>query len=194
MLCSVMLWEPLWCILVNFGAFWCTSCATQWPLNDLLRFLYSSKCPFASVMDHISHLGQIQNTLSSSWWYIMYGALWCIIVHFGAFWYTSCATPWPHHDLLWLLYPFKCPFTLGMDHICHSGQVQNTLLCHDMETILVHLGPFWCTSWATPWPLCIEFSSSLQNYVSYASGALKRDQSHLPSSGYTDPTRAVSMG
>ena len=31
-----------------------------------------------------------------------------------------------------------------MDHISHSGQIQNTLLCHAMVTILVHVSPFWC--------------------------------------------------
>ena len=60
----------------------------------------------------------------------------------------SCVTPWPLHDFSWLLSPFECPFNPEWDHISHSGQIWNTLLCHDMVTILVHFGPFWCTSWA----------------------------------------------
>ena len=84
MLCSVMLWEPLWCILVNFGAFWCIPCATAWPLNDFLWLLYPSKCPF---MDDISDSGQIWNTLlchAMDNILVLFGAFWCILVHFGA--------------------------------------------------------------------------------------------------------------
>ena len=115
-------------------------------------------------------------------------------MHFGAFWCTSCATPWPLHDLLWLLYPSKCPFTPEMGHMSHSGQIRNTFLCDGTVTILVYFGPFWCTSWATPWPFFIKFSSSHQKHVSNASRAFKRDQSHFPSSGNTDLTWALSMG
>ena len=99
MFCSVMLWWPFWCILMHFGAFWCTSCATPWPLHDLLWLLYPSKCPFTPEMDHINHSGLIQIT---QLWHAMY----TILVHFGAFgafWCTYCATPWSLHDLLWLL-------------------------------------------------------------------------------------------
>ena len=69
-----------------------------------------------------------------------------ILVHFGtfgAFWWTSCATPWPLHDLLWLLNPLKCPFIPEMDHISHSGQIRNALLSHGTVTILVHSSAFW---------------------------------------------------
>ena len=31
-----------------------------------------------------------------------------------------------------------------IDHIKHSGQIQNALLCHAMRTIMVHFGQFWC--------------------------------------------------
>ena len=56
-------------------------------------------------------------------------------MHFGA----------PHvpplHDLLWLLYPSRCPFNPEMDHISHLGWIQNFLLCHfgTFWWILVHL-------------------------------------------------------
>ena len=76
-----MLWEPLWCILVNFGAFWCIPCATAWPLNDFLWLLYPSKCPF---MDDISDSGQIWNTLlchAMDNILVLFGAFWCILVH-----------------------------------------------------------------------------------------------------------------
>ena len=133
MLCSVMLWEPLWCILVNFGAFWCIPCATPWPLNDFLWLLYPSKCPFTPEMDDFSHSGQIWNTL-------LCHAMDTILVLFGAFWCTSCATPWPLHDLLWLLHLSKCPFTPDMDHISHSGQIRNTFALTSYGN---HFGPFW---------------------------------------------------
>ena len=118
----------------------------------------------------------------------------CILVHFGSFWCTSSATPWPLHDLLGLLSTSKCPFNQKMDHISQSGQIRNTLLWNGTETTLMHFGPFLCTSWATPRPLCIEFWSSHQKYASYASRALKHNQSHLSSPGDTDLTWALSMG
>ena len=68
----------------------------------------------------------------------------CILVHFGSFWCTSSATPWPLHDLLGLLSTSKCPFNPKMDHISHSWQNRNNLLCHAMETTLVHFDQFWC--------------------------------------------------
>ena len=55
------------------------------------------------------------------------------LVHFGA-------TPWPLHDLLWLLYPLKCPFIPETDHISHWGQIWDVLLSHGTVTILVHFG------------------------------------------------------
>ena len=131
-LCSVMLWRPSWCILVNFVAFR------------------------------------------------------CVLV-------IPCGTPWPRHDLPCLFSSFKCPFNQKMDHISQSGQIRNTLLWNGTENTLVHFGPFLCTSWATPRPLCIEFWSSHQKYASYASRALKHNQSHLSSPGDTDLTWALSM-
>ena len=65
-------------------------------------------------------------------------------MHFGAFWRISCVTPWPLHDLYWLLSPFKCPFNPEEDHLSHSRQIWNNLLCHAMVTILVQFGAFWC--------------------------------------------------
>ena len=73
-----------------------------------------------------------------------------ILVHFGA----------PHgrpHD----------PSMTGSDSYPHSSvhlvqkwiilvtqdKFETLLLCHVMMTILVHFGPFWCTSWATSRPL-----------------------------------------
>ena len=142
------------------------------------------KCPFYQEMDDISHSGRIKNTLLCQ----------AILVRFSAFWCTSCATLWPHNDLHWLLYPSKCPFTPEMDHISHSGQIRDTLLWNEMETTLMHFGPFWCTSWATPRPLCIEFSSSHQEYASYTSSALKHNQTHLSSPEDTNQTWTLSMG
>ena len=177
----------IWCFLVHFGAFWCASCATPWPLHDLLWLLYPSKCPFTPEMDHMSHSGQIRNT------FLCDGTV-TILVYFGPFWCTSWATPWPLHDLLWLLHLSKCPFTPDMYHLSHSGKIWNTYLCHGTVTILVYFGPFWCTSWATPQPLCIEFSSSHQKHVFYASRAFKRYQPLLPCSGNTVLTWALFMG
>ena len=78
-----------------------------------------------------------------------------------------------------------------------QDKFETLLLCHDMVTILVHFGPFWCTSWATPWPLSIEFSWSHQRYASYASRALKCDQSYFLSSICArdiDQTGPITMG
>ena len=128
---------------------------------------------------------------------MLWKPLWCILVNFGAFGCTPCVTLWPLHDLLSLLSSFKCPLNAKMDHISHSGQIRNTLLWHAMETTLVHFGLFWCTTWATPWPLCIEFSWSHQKYASYVSRALKCDQSYLLisiSARYIDQTGAITMG
>ena len=43
-----------------------------------------------------------------------------------AFWCTSCAVPHTFHDLFWLQSAFKSPSNPGIDHISHSGQIQNT--------------------------------------------------------------------
>ena len=67
-----------------------------------------------------------------------------ILVHLGAFWCASYATPWPLHDLLWLLCPSKHPFTPEIDHMSHSGQISNyfALRCNGAHFVL--FGPFWC--------------------------------------------------
>ena len=38
-----------------------------------------------------------------------------------------------------------------------QDKFETLLLNHAMVTILVHFGPFWCTSLATPQPLSIQF-------------------------------------
>ena len=144
-LCSDMLWRPFRCILVHFGAPHVQphDSMTPWPLHDWLWLLSLFKCPLNPEMDHISHSEQIRNTLHCH-------AMMATLVHFGAFWCTSCAAPWPPNDLLWLLSSFKCPFNLEINHISHWGQIRNTLLCHAMIAQLVHFGAFWCTSCVTP--------------------------------------------
>ena len=67
-----------------------------------------------------------------------------IVTIFVEFWCISRATLCPLHDLIGLISPFKCPSNPEKDHIGHSGQIQNSLLCHAMTTILVHFYPFWC--------------------------------------------------
>ena len=70
--------DVMLCYCDHFGSFWCTSCATLQPLHDLFWLLSLFKCPFTPEMDHISHSGQICNTLLS------HGTV-TILVHFGAF-------------------------------------------------------------------------------------------------------------
>ena len=66
---SVMLWKQLWCTLINFGAFSCTSSATPWPLHYMLWVLSSFKCPFNPKMDHISHSNKFKTSCSvMRWW------------------------------------------------------------------------------------------------------------------------------
>ena len=100
-----------------------------------------------------------------TWWlfwlfgYLVIWLFWTILVNFGAFCCPSCATPWPLHDLYWLLYPLKSPSNIEKDHISHSGKIQNSSLNHESD----HFGPFWfildhfgaycCTSCRTAWPL-----------------------------------------
>ena len=31
-----------------------------------------------------------------------------------------------------------------IDHIKHSGQIRNALVCHAMRTVMVHFDQFWC--------------------------------------------------
>ena len=71
----------------------------------------------------------------------------------GAFWCSSCTTPWTLHNLLWLLYPSRCPFHPEMDYISHSGWIQNSLLCHAMMTILVHFGASYVRPFDLLWLL-----------------------------------------
>ena len=171
-----MIWWQFWCILVHFDAFWWTSCTTQWPLHFIQKWISITwpnlKCVVLSCYgDHFS-------------------AFLYILVHFDAF---GCICSYSY--LLSGIHLFQKWITLvtqdKFEMLC-SVMVQWPFWC-----ILVHFGPFWYTSWATPPPLCIEFSSGHQRYVSYASRAFKPDQSHLPSSihsGNTDLTCILSMG
>ena len=80
-------------ILVHLATFWCTSRATPWLLHDLLWLLSPFQCPLTPEMTHISHWGQIQNTL------LRHGTVTflCILVNFVAFCCTFCATLRPLH-------------------------------------------------------------------------------------------------
>ena len=154
-------------------------------------------CPFNPEKDHISHLGQIRDTFALSWYGDHFGPFWSVLVHFCAFWCTPCVTPWPLHDLYWLFILSSIQLFQKKIIKVTQDEFDNLLNYHDMVTILADFGPFWCTSWATPWPLSIKFSRSHQWYVSYASRASKRDQSYLQSSicsGDIDQTYAISMG
>ena len=96
--------------------------------------------PFMTCSDPFQlfiYCRQIQNT------WLCHGMV-TILVHLAKFGCTSCLTPWPLHDLPWFLSPFKCPFNPEMDHIIHSGHIQNTLFCHGTVTFFVHFGAFWC--------------------------------------------------
>ena len=125
---------------MHFGPFWCTPCVTPWPLHDFSWLLSPFKCPFNPEWDHISHSGQIWNTFALSWYGDHFGPFWSIFVRFGPFWCTSWATPWPLHDLYWLLSPSKCPSNPEKDQISHSRQIWNTLT---LSYYGDHFGPFW---------------------------------------------------
>ena len=124
--------------LVHFGAFWCILMHLM--RNPMLCLLSPFLSPLNKKTDHLSHSTKFETLCSV----MHFSAFLCILVHFDAFWSTPCATPWLLHDLLWLLSPFKCPFTPEMDHISHSGQIWNTLLSHSTVTILVHFSAFCC--------------------------------------------------
>ena len=117
LLCSAMQWCPFcafWSILVHFGA------PHVQPHDPSMTCSDSSTLPSVHLLQKWITL-VIQDkyeTLCSvmQWW-----PFWCFLVHFGAFWCASCVTPQPLHDLLWLLYPSKCPFIPEMDHMSHSG-------------------------------------------------------------------------
>ena len=133
--CSVM---PFWCILVRFGARHgrphdpSMTCSVSYPLSSghLIQ-----KWAILVTQDKFKTQSSV----------MLWKQFWCNLVHFGALWCTSCATPWPLYDLLWLICPFKCPFTPEMDRISHSGQIRNILPSHGTVTILVCFHQFWCT-------------------------------------------------
>ena len=78
--CYTMLWRPFWSIFIRFGAFWCTSYATPWPLRDFYWLFSPFKCPPNLEKYLVSHLGQIWNCL-------LYHAMVSILVHIGPFWW-----------------------------------------------------------------------------------------------------------
>ena len=130
--------RAFWCILVHFGA------PHVQPHGPSMTCSDSSALPNVHLLQKWITLvtqDKFRNTLICD-------AMVTILVPFDAFWYTSCVTPWPLNDLLWLLYPSKCPSTPEMDLISHSGLIQITQLWHAMYSILVHFGAFgafWCT-------------------------------------------------
>ena len=149
-----MLWWPLWSILVNFGAFWCTSCATPQSFHDLYWLLSPFMCPSNPEIDHISHSGQIQNTALSCYG-DHFGPIWSILVHFSA---THVQ---PHNPSMTCtdFYPLSSVHLIQKKIILVTQDKSETLwLSHTIMTILVHFGLFRRTSWATPWPLSIKFS------------------------------------
>ena len=109
-----LIWLCTWGALKQETVFWCSSCTTPWLLHDFLWLLSPFKCPLNQKIGNSIHSGQFWNTLLSL-------VMVSILLHFDAFWCTSCATPKPLQDLLWLLYPSRCPFNPRMDHISHSG-------------------------------------------------------------------------
>ena len=125
-----------WSILVHFGA------QHVQPHDPTMTCIYSCTLPSVHLLQKWFILVTLDKfkILSSVilWW-----PFWYILVYFGAFCYTSCATPWPLHDLLWLLYPLECQFIPEMNYINHWGQIQNALLSHGTVTILAHFGAFW---------------------------------------------------
>ena len=145
-------------------------------------------------MGYISDSGQIWNTFVLPCYTDHLDQFWSNLVNFGA------PHGWPHH-----------PSTTGSDsnsllsvHLIQKWIIlvtqdnfETLLLGHAIVTIWVYFGSFWRTSLATTRPLFIEFPSSHQRYVSYASRAFKCDQSYLSSTihlGDIDKTWAISMG
>jgi len=135
-LCSVLLWGLFWSILVHFGAH------PVQPHDPTMTCTDSSTLPSVHLLQKwIVLVTQDKFEILRS--VMQWTPFWCIIMHFLTFWCTLCATPWPLHDLLWLLYPFKCPFIPEMELSSHSGQIRNALLSHGTVTILVFFGAFW---------------------------------------------------
>ena len=119
---------------------------------------------------------------------------WSILVHFGASHGRPCNPSMTVSDS----YPLLCVHLIQKLIIFVTEDIfKKVILGHAMVTIWIHFGPFWCTSCATPQPLFIEFPSSHQRYVSFASRTFNCNQSHFPSSicsGNIDLTWALTMG
>ena len=79
-----------------------------------------------------------------------FGPFWSILVHFGAPHVRphnpsmTCSDSYPlssiHLIQQWIIFVTQDKF-------------ETLLLCWPFGSILVHFGPFWCTSWVTPPPL-----------------------------------------
>ena len=75
---------------------------------------------------------------------------WAILGHFGA------PHGQPHHPSMTGSdsYPLlSVHLTQEWIMIVTRDKFETLLLSHAMVTVLVHFGPFWCTSWVTPPPL-----------------------------------------
>ena len=140
---------PFWSILVHFGAFWCISCVTLWPLHDLYWLLSPFKCPFNPEKDHIGHSGQIRNTFALSWYSEHFGpfwSIWYIFVHFGA------PHVWPHDPSMTYTDLTPIPFQESIFSRKRSYKSLRTNSKHFCSVmiwlpfwcILVHFSAFWC--------------------------------------------------
>ena len=140
MVTILMLFGPFWCILVRHM---CNPMTPPWLALTPLPFQVSIYSSFGSHRTNGSLRTNLKYLALSCYGH-HFRTFWCILVHLGAFWCASYATPWPLHDLLWLLCPSKHPFTPEIDHMSHSGQISNyfALRCNGAHFVL--FGPFWC--------------------------------------------------
>ena len=165
-----MLWWLFWSILVHFDA------PHGQPHNPSVTG--TNTFPLSSV--HSTQKWIMLVTQDKFETLLLNHAMVTILVHFGA------PHGWPHHPSMTCSdsYPLSS-FHLNqkwMIFVTEDISKRIILWCHAMVTIWIHFGPFWCISWATPQPLFIKFPGSHQRYVSYASRAFKRNQSHHSSS------------
>ena len=149
-----MKWWPFWCILMHLMCDPMTPPHLSWLISPF-------KCSFNPEKDHIRQIRIWTNMklFALSWYGDHFGPFWCVLVHFGA------PHVWPHDPSMACTDSYRLSsVNLIQKKIIWVTQdkFEKLLKCHDMVTILVHFGPFWCTSCATPWPLSIEFSRSHQ--------------------------------
>ena len=127
-----------WCIFVHFGAphVWLhdpsMTCTDSYPLSSVNLMKKRSYKSFRTSSKHFCSVMPKWQFLSIL---VHFGPFWCILMHL----IQAPMTP-PH--LSRLISPFKCSFNPEKDHISHSGQIWDSLFCHDMVTILVNFGPF----------------------------------------------------